>query len=166
MDNSNHDQDPKSGPTVVDPLVASSCVLVVDDSRTLRRILIRELNSLGLSNIKEASDGLEAIEIINTSSIDLMLLDMEMPELDGLGVLQALKSEGSRATFPIIVISGGDAFDKTIKCIEIGSICCYLFLRTAKDKCHPAVFWQDIIIIGIPYPRLMFLWINRIVRII
>jgi class 3 adenylate cyclase/CheY-like chemotaxis protein len=121
MDNSNHDQDQKSGPTVVDPLVASSCVLVVDDSRTLRRILIRELNSLGLSNIKEASDGLEAIEIINTSSIDLMLLDMEMPELDGLGVLQALKSEGSRATFPIIVISGGDAFDKTIKCIEIGA---------------------------------------------
>ena len=50
-----------------------------------------------------------------------MLLDMEMPELDGLGVLQALKSDEAYKQLPIIVISGADQFEKTIKCIEIGA---------------------------------------------
>jgi len=105
----------------IDPTFASFCILVVDDSRTLRRILIRELNSLGFQNIVEAADGLEAIEVVKSKSIDLMLLDMEMPELDGLGVLEALKSDEVYKSLPIIVISGADQFDKTIKCIEIGA---------------------------------------------
>jgi class 3 adenylate cyclase len=105
----------------IDPSFASFCILVVDDSRTLRRILIRELNSLGFENIVEAADGLEAIETVKSKSIDLMLLDMEMPELDGLGVLEALKSDEVYKSLPIIVISGAEQFDKTIKCIEIGA---------------------------------------------
>jgi class 3 adenylate cyclase len=105
----------------IDPSFASFCILVVDDSRTLRRILIRELNSLGFQNILEAADGLEAIETVKSKSIDLMLLDMEMPELDGLGVLEALKSDEVYKSLPIIVISGAEQFDKTIKCIEIGA---------------------------------------------
>jgi class 3 adenylate cyclase len=105
----------------IDPSFASFCILVVDDSRTLRRILIRELNSLGFQNIVEAADGLEAIEVVKSKTIDLMLLDMEMPELDGLGVLEALKSDELYKNLPIIVISGADQFEKTIKCIEIGA---------------------------------------------
>jgi class 3 adenylate cyclase len=106
---------------VIDPLFASFCILVVDDSRTLRRILIRELNSLGFQNILEAADGVEAIATVRSKSIDLMLLDMEMPELDGLGVLTEIKSDDTYKSLPIIVISGADQFEKTIKCIEIGA---------------------------------------------
>jgi len=106
---------------MIDPLFASFCILVVDDSRTLRRILIRELNSLGFNNILEAADGVEAVAIVRSKSIDLMLLDMEMPELDGLGVLTELKSDETYKSLPIIVISGAEQFDKTIKCIEIGA---------------------------------------------
>ena len=106
---------------VIDPLFASFCILVVDDSRTLRRILIRELNSLGFQNTLEAADGIEAIATVRSKSIDLMLLDMEMPELDGLGVLTELKSDDTYKSLPIIVISGAEQFDKTIKCIEIGA---------------------------------------------
>ena len=105
----------------IDPSFSSFCILVVDDSRTLRRILIRELNSLGFQNIVEAADGVEAIEVVKSKTIDLMLLDMEMPELDGLGVLEALKSDELYKNLPIIVISGADQFEKTIKCIEIGA---------------------------------------------
>jgi class 3 adenylate cyclase len=105
----------------IDPSFSSFCILVVDDSRTLRRILIRELNSLGFQNIVEAANGLEAIEVVKSKAIDLMLLDMEMPELDGLGVLAALKSDQVYKSLPIIVISGADQFEKTIKCIEIGA---------------------------------------------
>lgn len=106
---------------LIDPSFASFCILVVDDSRTLRRILIRELNSLGFQNIVEAADGVEAIEVVKSKTIDLILLDMEMPELDGLGVLEALKSDELYKNLPIIVISGADQFEKTIKCIEIGA---------------------------------------------
>ena len=105
----------------IDPSFAAFCILVVDDSRTLRRILIRELNSLGFQNILEAADGVEAIATVREKSIDLMLLDMEMPELDGLGVLTELKSDEVYKSLPIIVISGAEQFDKTIKCIEIGA---------------------------------------------
>ena len=121
MDNNSSPQNVINSNMVVDPMVANSCVLVVDDSRTLRRILVRELNSLGLTNIIEAGDGIEAVEVVKSKTVDLMLLDMEMPELDGLGVLQALKSDEAYKQLPIIVISGADQFDKTIKCIEIGA---------------------------------------------
>ena len=105
----------------IDPVFAAFSVLVVDDSRTLRKILIRELNSLGFHNILEAADGLEAIEVVKTKPVDLMLLDMEMPELDGLGVLGQLKADDTYKALPIIVISGADQFEKTIKCIEMGA---------------------------------------------
>jgi len=105
----------------INPLFAAFCILVVDDSRTLRRILIRELNSLGFQNILEAANGVEAIATVRDKSVDLMLLDMEMPELDGLGVLTELKSDEDYKALPIIVISGAEQFDKTIKCIEIGA---------------------------------------------
>ena len=121
MDNNSSPQNVINSNMVVDPMVANSCVLVVDDSRTLRRILVRELNSLGLTNIIEAGDGIEAVEVVKSKTVDLMLLDMEMPELDGLGVLQALKSDEAYKQLPIIVISGAEQFDKTIKCIEIGA---------------------------------------------
>jgi len=121
MDNNSSPQNVINSSMVVDPMVANSCVLVVDDSRTLRRILVRELNTLGLTNIIEAGDGIEAVEVVKSKRVDLMLLDMEMPELDGLGVLQALKSDEAYKQLPIIVISGADQFDKTIKCIEIGA---------------------------------------------
>lgn len=121
MDNNSSPQNIINSSMLVDPMVANSCVLVVDDSRTLRRILIRELNTLGLTNILEAGDGVEAVEVVKSKTVDLMLLDMEMPELDGLGVLQALKSDEAYKQLPIIVISGADQFEKTIKCIEIGA---------------------------------------------
>jgi class 3 adenylate cyclase len=121
MDNNSSPQNVINSSMVVDPMVANSCVLVVDDSRTLRRILVRELNTLGLTNIIEAGNGIEAVEVVKSKTVDLMLLDMEMPELDGLGVLQALKSDEAYKQLPIIVISGADQFDKTIKCIEIGA---------------------------------------------
>ncbi len=96
-------------------------VLVVDDSRTLRRILIRELNKLGIQSILEAENGVHALEVSSDTPPDLMLLDMEMPELDGLGVLEEMSKKSSEAKFPVIVVSGADQIEKTIKCIELGA---------------------------------------------
>src|SRR6056300_25214 len=102
-------------------LLAGVKVLVVDDSRTLRRILVRELNKLGIQSILEAENGVHALEVCSDTPPDLMLLDMEMPELDGLGVLEEMSKKSSEAKFPVIVVSGADQIEKTIKCIELGA---------------------------------------------
>jgi len=101
--------------------VKSMKVLVVDDSRTLRRLLIRELNSIGINNIQEAGNGLEALNKVRTEVFDLMLLDMEMPEMNGLQTLKAIKSSPELSYLPIIVVSSSEEFDRTIECIQVGA---------------------------------------------
>ena len=99
----------------------TASVLVVDDSRTLRRLLIRELNEIGITHITEAADGREALNLAQSKEFDLMLLDMEMPELDGLQVLFAIKADPFTRTLPVIVVSGAEQLDNAVKCIEMGA---------------------------------------------
>lgn len=106
---------------LLDPVYQECKILVVDDSRTLRRILTMSLKNLGLNNVVEAANGLEAVEVIRSQPVDLVLLDLEMPELDGLGVLEVLKKDIEFKMLPVIVISGADQIEKTIRCIEIGA---------------------------------------------
>src|SRR5512138_1890356 len=73
--------------------IEQAAVLVVDDSRTMRLALIRALNNLGFRNISEATNGRQALELVLTKPFDLMLLDMEMPEMNGMEVLGALKAD-------------------------------------------------------------------------
>jgi len=97
-------------------------VLVVDDSRTLRLILSESLAALGIHNITLANDGEKALARLQDEHFDLMLLDMEMPEMDGLEVLQTLRAEGALHSMSVIVISGISALDRAYKCIENGAV--------------------------------------------
>ena len=96
-------------------------VLVVDDSSTMRMSLIRALNELGFDNIKEAKNGRQALELVLKESFDLMLLDMEMPEINGMEVLLALKNNPQLGGLPVIVISGADQIENAVRCIEAGA---------------------------------------------
>ena len=96
-------------------------VLVVDDSSTMRMSLIRALNELGFDNIKEAKNGRQALELVLKESFDLMLLDMEMPEMNGMEVLLALKNNPQLGGLPVIVISAADQIENAVKCIEAGA---------------------------------------------
>jgi CheY-like chemotaxis protein len=102
------------------PLQRAS-VLVVDDSRTMRLTLIRALNDLGFENIKEAKDGRQALDLVLNNAFDLMLLDMEMPEMNGMEVLGAVNNHPQLAGLPVIVISGADQIENAVKCIEAGA---------------------------------------------
>ncbi len=101
--------------------VQTASVLVVDDSRTLRRLLIRALTEIGITNITEAENGRAGLDLIRSKEFDLVLLDLEMPELDGLQVLDALKSDSFTRSVPVIVISGAEQFENVVKCIEMGA---------------------------------------------
>jgi len=96
-------------------------VLLVDDSRLIRMGLRRSLESIGLQNIIEANHGREAIEMLVRQPFDLMLLDMEMPEMNGIEVLQVLRDSPHHPWPPVIVISGGTGIDDAVRCIELGA---------------------------------------------
>ena len=107
------------------PLNAASLreasVLVVDDSRMMRLALIRALNGLGFRNITEAANGRQALELALAKTFDLMLLDMEMPEMTGMEVLNAMKDKPELSGLPVIVVSGAEQVENAVQCIELGA---------------------------------------------
>ncbi len=96
--------------------------LVVDDSRVNRLILVRQLEGLGLE-VLEASNGLEALELLRSqpTAIDVVLLDVLMPELDGYETLAAMKADEAIRHIPVIIVSGVEELQSVVRCIELGA---------------------------------------------
>jgi len=95
-------------------------ILVVDDTEFNRDMLSRWLERQGHTTIT-AENGVQALEKLDRHSIDLMLLDIMMPEMNGYQVLEHLKGDTDRRDLPVIVISALDDLDSVIKCIELGA---------------------------------------------
>ncbi|MDY6855396.1 MAG: response regulator [Thermodesulfobacteriota bacterium] len=95
-------------------------ILVVDDYPINRKRLSHLLKQQGHTVIV-AENGREAIEIINNQSLDIMLLDIIMPEMDGYQVLKYLKHNNMLQGLPVIVISALDEMDSVIQCIAMGA---------------------------------------------
>ena len=95
-------------------------VLVVDDNELNRDMLSRWLDRQG-HNIVLAENGKQALEVLKQVEVDLMLLDIMMPEMNGYQVLENLKTENKLAHLPVIVISAVDDLDSIVKCIELGA---------------------------------------------
>ena len=95
-------------------------VLVVDDNELNRDMLSRWLERQG-HNIVLAENGRQALEVLKQVEVDLMLLDIMMPEMNGYQVLEALKAENRLLHLPVIVISAVDDLDSIVKCIELGA---------------------------------------------
>jgi class 3 adenylate cyclase len=98
-----------------------AAILVADDSEPLRTVIVLTLNALGYHNISEAIDGQHALELLRQKEYDLLVLDIEMPRLDGFGVLAALKQDPLRRHLPVIVASGLDQLEAVVRCIELGA---------------------------------------------
>jgi sigma-B regulation protein RsbU (phosphoserine phosphatase) len=96
-------------------------ILVVDDVAENRDLLLRRLTRLGFSLIDQAANGVEALAAIGSKAYDLVLLDIMMPELDGFGVLEALRRDGRINELPVIVISALDEIEPVVRCIELGA---------------------------------------------
>lgn len=95
-------------------------ILVVDDSSFNRLVLKRRLAELGYPNVTMAEDGLQGLAALEKARFDIMLLDLEMPNLDGIGVLEQLRAARGAAP-PVIVISALTEMEKIVRCIELGA---------------------------------------------
>lgn len=94
-------------------------ILVVDDSSFNRLLLKRRLAELGYGEPAMAVNGVEALAAIAKKPFDVVLLDLEMPELDGIGVLERLHDMPNAP--PVIVISAQTEMSGVIRCIELGA---------------------------------------------
>jgi two-component system chemotaxis response regulator CheY len=81
----------------------SNNVLVVDDSGTMRKIIIRSLNALGITNVTEAEDGEAALTKFAAAPFDIVITDWNMPRKTGLEVIEAIRGAGSNV--PILMVT-------------------------------------------------------------
>ena len=88
-------------------------ILVVDDSAAIRKILQRVLRQTGMAirGIHEASDGQEALNLMKTQHVDVILTDINMPRMDGIQLLSALKAAEQWRRIPVLMITteGGES---------------------------------------------------------
>ncbi len=95
-------------------------ILVVDDNEGNREMLARRLMRQGY-RVEMAAGGREALKTLETTAVDLVLLDIMMPEMDGYQVLEQLKSDDALREIPVIVLSALDEIESVVKCIEMGA---------------------------------------------
>ena len=106
-------------------------VLVADDSGVMRTIIIRSLNAIGVTEIVQAADGVEAIEKFEAGSFDIVLTDWNMPNKSGLDVLKAIRSKGSDV--PVIMITTENEKGRVVEAIQAG-VTDYLAKPFDKDR--------------------------------
>jgi two-component system chemotaxis response regulator CheY len=100
-----------------------SDVLVVDDSAAIRKILQRVLRQTGMAigNVFEAGDGEEALAVLNSQKISLVLSDINMPKMDGIQLLAAIKAAPAWSAIPVVMVTteGGEA--KVGEAVRLGA---------------------------------------------
>ena len=101
--------------------VADCRALVVDDNEDNQYTLTRRLGREGFSNIATATNGREALELLRAKPIDLVLLDIMMPDMNGYEVLEHLKADPQLRHIPVIMISAVDEIESVIRCVELGA---------------------------------------------
>jgi two-component system, chemotaxis family, chemotaxis protein CheY len=93
-------------------------VLVADDSSTMRKIIIRSLQVIGVSSITEAKDGVEAVALFKQGGIDMVLTDWNMPGKTGLDVIREIRAQNT--TVPIIMITTEAEKRRVLEAIQVG----------------------------------------------
>jgi DNA-binding response OmpR family regulator len=94
-------------------------ILVVDDDQDTVAILARHLQREGFVPI-QASSGAECLKMVTENEIDVILLDLMMPEMDGFQVVQALKENADTAEIPVIMITARDDMDARAEGMRLG----------------------------------------------
>lgn len=102
-------------------------VLLVDDSSTMRKIIGRSLRQAGIDfdNIFEAGDGLEALEVLEKEKVDIILSDINMPNMDGISFLREKATRANMKNIPVLMIStetGDDIIGEAKSLGAVGAI--------------------------------------------
>lgn len=96
--------------------------LIVDDSSTMRRIIINTLNKLGHQDFVEASNGREGIDRLGSSNgaIDMIITDWNMPEMNGIDFIKAVRSTNGSKDVPVLMVTTNAAKDDIVEALRAG----------------------------------------------
>jgi class 3 adenylate cyclase/ActR/RegA family two-component response regulator len=111
---------PASAAEAAESSASEGVILVVDDNVGNREMLGRRLEREG-HRVQLAASGAEALDLLRSRRVDLVLLDVMMPQVDGYEVLRQLKSDEALRDIPVLMISALDEIDSVVRCIELGA---------------------------------------------
>ena len=95
-------------------------VLVVDDFSTMRRIVKNLLRDLGFTNIQEADDGTTALPMLQGGSFDFVVTDWNMPGMQGIDLLKAIRADANLAHIPVLLITAEAKKEQIIMAAQAG----------------------------------------------
>jgi two-component system chemotaxis response regulator CheY len=95
-------------------------VLVVDDFSTMRRIVKNLLRDLGFTNIQEADDGSTALPMLQNGNFDFVVTDWNMPGMQGIDLLKAIRADSSLAHIPVLLITAEAKKEQIIMAAQAG----------------------------------------------
>jgi type II secretory ATPase GspE/PulE/Tfp pilus assembly ATPase PilB-like protein len=111
------DEGPRAGAAVGDKGI---CVLLVDDEEDLRRVMRDLLEREGFT-VQEARDGVQALDEVDRHAPDIIVLDLNLPGLDGYGVLSHLRSRPATRDIPVVVLTAKGDEENEVKVFELGA---------------------------------------------
>ena len=95
-------------------------ILIVDDFSTMRRIIKNLLRDLGFTNTVEADDGITAIPILNTGSIDFLVTDWNMPGMTGIDLLRHERADEKLRSLPVLMVTAEAKREQIIEAAQAG----------------------------------------------
>jgi len=95
-------------------------ILIVDDSPTMRRILLNTVQKAGYSKLQEAVDGKDALAKLMAGSFDLLMTDWNMPNMSGLELVQAVRKDDKLKEIPILMVTTRNMKEDIVNAIKLG----------------------------------------------
>jgi two-component system chemotaxis response regulator CheY len=95
--------------------------LVVDDFSTMRRIVKNLLKELGYANVDEAEDGVQALAKLRSETFDFVVSDWNMPNMDGLTMLQNIRADPALAKLPVLMVTAEAKKENIIAAAQAGA---------------------------------------------
>ncbi|MDR5740574.1 MULTISPECIES: response regulator [unclassified Caballeronia] len=100
---------------------ANTRLLVVDDMATMRSLIRKMLRAIGYTTIDEAEDGLAALEKLRAQKVDMVITDWNMPNMDGLSLLQEIRKSEDFAELPVLMVTAEKRRENVLAAIHAGA---------------------------------------------
>ena len=95
-------------------------ILIVDDFSTMRRIIKNLLRDLGFNNTSEADNGQTALPMLKTGKFDFLVTDWNMPGMDGLSLLKAVRADANLSSMPVLMVTAEAKREQIVVAAEAG----------------------------------------------
>jgi len=125
--------------------LSATVALVVDDTEAMRKITVHQLRQLGVSKLLQASDGEDALRLLQTHPVSLVVADWQMPGMDGLALLRQMRALPKGASIPFLMLTAEAAREQVLQAVRLGVSELLVKPYTAGrfiERVERALFWQ------------------------